>query len=132
MTLTEARKILGDYHPHEKKVREALKTAIAVLPKDEPKPACDERLQYYISLIQDNKGFNPFQNRSRNVNAVAWRRTVFLRLRQENYTLHEIGRATGYDHSTIISACKSLEDYLTIGDPTTTRIWKQFLTITNQ
>lgn len=129
MTLTEATSILEQYHPHEVKVRKAIETVLSLLSGEDPAPSCEERFGYYNALIEKAYGVTPFASRSRDVRMVAWRRVVFLKLRQEGYSLHEIERVSSYDHSTILEACKSLSEYIEIGDATTIRIWKDFLKI---
>ena len=133
MTLTEVRKILEDYHPKSKKVREALEVIVPMLPTEPPKPTAKQRLNELRIIIQENnEGFDPFASRDKKYTTVSWRNCVFYQLRKEGYSLNERGRATGYDHSTVCTSCKKFEGYIQTKDYITTNTWKEFVKYIHQ
>lgn len=125
MTLTEAREILSG-----NKVREALELLISVLPAEPTRESALERAKELRTMIKDAKGFDPFAVKFKDRELVVWRNCVFYQLRKEGYTFGEIGRATGYNHSSIIHAYQTLGGYLEMGDRIATDIWKEYLGIT--
>lgn len=143
MTLAEARKTLEQHkawmqssvddpepeRPENEKVYEALDIAIGVLPKETktraPAHAWIKRLG---DEFKGRYGLDPF-NRSRSEENVAARQCVFLFLREEGYTCLEIGKATGYDHSTISFGCKQARDGLDIRDDVICQAWRRLLSI---
>ena len=129
MTLAEARKILEDYHPHTRKVREALRTVIPILPEPEYKPSAKDRMEYYRGMVVKGKGFDPFETRSRDTEVVMWRNCIYYRVRMEEYSYPQIGKSVGYSHTTILSACRHVRDWLDARDIITVRVWNELLNL---
>lgn len=142
MTLTEARKVLERYRnwrgnnwpdegsiPHPDEVDEAIDIAISVLPDHVSRPTARERLEEIREKIRVAKGFDPFEYKNRDRDLVAWRYCAYYQLRKEGYTFGQIGRASGYDHATVIHAYQTLRDYLETKDWITTTIWNEYLKI---
>lgn len=118
MTLTEARKILEEYHPHEKNVREALRLAITILPKEPDKPTAETRLAQIIEII----GHNPFNQRKYREFSI-WRQCIVYKLTLEGFPNAEISKATGMNHSTVTSAIHNAEDALNYNDALFRQTW---------
>lgn len=132
MTLTEARKILekfqGGYDTDPDAVHEAIALVITVLPKSKGRPTARERLDHIRGVITDAKdGFDPFAKRTRERECVTWRNCVYLLLRKEGYSFSEIGKAAGYDHSTVLAGCAALRGFLDTKDTLTADVWNEFI-----
>lgn len=125
MTLTEARKILEEYHPHEIRVRQALDVAISVLPRQSGRQTVNERFDYICKAIESANGRTPFRTRIRDKESVCWRQCVWKKLKQEGYPNHAIAKATGWDHATVWWGLDRLSDYLQSGDPLATATWEE-------
>ena len=132
MTLTEARKILENYQPHERKVRQALSMAVSILPIDVT-PSVDRRLDQLVDKVSRAKyGFNPFRFKSRTNTYANWRTCIYYQLILEGYSAKSISRVTGYNHATIITNVKRFKGWLDIKDITAMRVWKEFLEILSE
>lgn len=122
MTLTEARKILEGYQPHERKIREALRLAINLLPKEPDKPKAEDRMAEMIKAI----GHNPFNKRKYRQFAI-WRQCIVFKLTLEGFTNAEITKATGMNHSTVTHAIQSSKDALSYNDALFKQTWGSLL-----
>lgn len=144
MTLTEARKVLERYNnwrkydgpleqsptqPEPKEIGEAIDVAIEILPKESTRPSAEERLLEIRMAIKGLIDYDPFLERRRYRTGVTWRNCAYLQMRKEGYTFEEIGKASGYDHSTIFAGCAKLHQYLEIGDAITRSVYDKFASI---
>lgn len=132
MTLTDARKILERFKPDSQLVKEAIDLALSQLPVPESPPEIDKRfneLKIAIKVAKD--GYDPFEDRSRDVTNVTWRGCVFYQMRNEGYSYSQIGKISGYNHSTIIWSYNHFRQYLEINDHNTIKIWNEFLKYIN-
>lgn len=112
-------------------LREALNTAINGLPPEDTdiKPSAKARLAAMERAIMDaRQGWTPL-NRSRDNLSATWRQALMTRLRDEGYTLHQIGDAIGKDHTTVLYGVRRLHDGMEVKDPLTTRVWGELMTI---
>jgi len=143
MTTIEARKILKRFQewrrydgpleqtptqPEPKEIGEAIDVAIANLPEDpEPyRPQVQKRVEYILACLSSQlDGFNPFCERRRVQKYTLWRYAVWHKLRMEGYSCVMIGRATGYDHSTVFWGNRRFCDWLEVGDYTVIKVWKE-------
>lgn len=133
MTLTDARKILEQYKADNELVQEALNLVVSRLPVPSNTPTAFERLMDIRNRIKkNNNGYDPFSTRSRTVENSTWRNCVYYQMRNEGYTYDSIGKASGYDHATVVVAYKRLKNYLETRDRYTIRIWNKLQTYLNQ
>lgn len=131
MTLTEARKTLETYRittPMDDELGEAIDTAITALPRESGRLPVGERLRVITDMLTDAK-VNPFQAKKRDLESVIWRRCVWGKLRDEGYGVSEIGKACGYNHSTVYIGVSRLRECLAIGDRPSMAIMADFMTI---
>lgn len=130
MTLTEARDILANYKPHQLIVRRALRFILDASPRPTRELTADERADRLRDLVLEGKGIDIF-DKGRDVNTVAWRSCVWRMMRMDGYSLHEIGRAFGFSHSTVHTMTNRLEDYLDVGDPVIRKAWGELNALVN-
>ncbi len=134
MTLTEARRTFEKFKDKklDKELKEAIRTAITVLPEDYPRKTASQRLAEIREGIRETfDGFDPFAKRSRVREDVIWRQAVFYQLRNEGYTFPEVARASGYNHSTVLFGCTQTRDGLDIKDYETKIVWRRLNEIAN-
>jgi len=124
MTLSEARKILARLDVEDKDVKEAIETAISVLPSSPARKSSSERLEDILARIRAHGEADPF-DRTRNGHSVLWRQCVFKRLRGEGYMLSDIARVTGYDHSTVWFGCQQVQNGLDTNDRLVKKAWNE-------
>lgn len=132
MTLHEARHTLEVANPRDAAIRQAIRVVLANLPEDpEPyRPALDRRVEAILAALADKMdGFNPFKERTRLKKFTGWRYAVWHQLRMEGYSCTQIGRATGYDHSTVWWGDRRLTDWLEVRDYEAVKMWRDFLGI---
>ena len=122
MTLIEARKILEGMTPKSGKEREAIKAAVALLPREEDKPEAGHRLAEIIGMI----GHDPFNGMKHRI-YVVWRQCVIYKLAIEGYTNAEITRATKLNHATIYYSIQNVEDGMRYRDKLINKIWAELL-----
>lgn len=134
MTLHEARHTLEVANPRDAAIRQAIRVVLANLPEDpEPyRPAVNKRVTCILSQLEHALDFNPFKERTRLKKFTGWRYAVWHQLRMEGYSCTQIGRATGYDHSTVFWGDRRFCDWLEIHDYDTVNLWRQFNEIINQ
>ena len=128
MTLHEARHTLEVANPRDAAIRQAIKVVLTALPDDpEPyRPQAQKRADAILAAIARQKdGFNPFKERSREQKYTLWRYAVWHQMRLEGYSFTQIGRATGYDHSTAYWGERRFTDWLSVHDYETTKTWKE-------
>ena len=112
MTLPQARVILENYlaqlencepslHTPEG-LAEAIRMAVATLPRPVSVKTAAERLAEIREAISSRTGIDPFEGRSRDAGIAAWRHCVFRMMMVEGYHSTDIGRASGYDHATVL------------------------------
>lgn len=118
MTLIEARKTLEGMNPESKKEMEAIKLAVALLPREEDKPEAGHRLAEIIGMI----GHDPFNGKKHRV-YVVWRQCVIYKLSIEGYTNAEITRATGLNHATVSYSIQNVKDGMRYRDELTNKVW---------
>lgn len=84
-----------------------------------------ERVAAIETAIKGRKdGWTPFTRRRDNISA-AWRMAVWVLMRGEGYTFHQIGDATGRDHSTVVAGVRRFGDGLAVGDWLCVKVWRQ-------
>ena len=134
MTLHEARHTLEVANPRDAAIRQAIRVVLANLPEDpEPyRPAVNKRVVCILSQLEHALDFNPFKERTRLKKFTGWRYAVWHQLRMEGYSCTQIGRAKGYDHSTVFWGDRRFCDWLEIHDYDTVKLWRQFNEIINQ
>ena len=128
MTLHEARHTLEAANPRDAAIRQAIKVVLTALPDDpEPyRPQAQKRADAILAAIARQKdGFNPFKERTREQKYTLWRYAVWHQMRLEGYSFTQIGRATGYDHSTAYWGERRFTDWLSVHDYETTKTWKE-------
>ena len=126
MTLQEAKHILETASPRDVIIRGAIKVILTALPDDpEPyRPQAQKRAEEILAAIAKKvDGLNPFKERTRLRKITVWRYAVWHQLRLEGYSCTQIGRATGYDHSTIYWGDRRITDWLSIHDYETMQVW---------
>lgn len=127
MTLHEARHILEAATPRDAAIRQAIKVVLTALPND-PEPYRPEVLKradgILAAIARERNGFNPFRERTRLRKITVWRYAVWHQLRLEGYSCTQIGRATGYDHSTVYWGDRRITDWLSVHDFDTMRVWR--------
>ena len=127
MTLHEARHTLEAANPRDAAIRQAIKVVLTALP-DDPEPYRPEVLKradgILAAIARERNGFNPFQERTRLRKITVWRYAVWHQLRLEGYSCTQIGRATGYDHSTVYWGDRRITDWLSVHDFETMRVWR--------
>ena len=145
MTLAEARKTLEEQltwmrssydepepqRPDSDTLYEAMEIAISTLPKEKGRVTAEQRLTQIEDAIIKEEGFNPFASKSRNCNIVSWRQCIFLVMERDGYTYSQIGKAAGFDHTTIIWGAKKMEGYIQSGDRLAVDTWKRLNEILN-
>lgn len=95
-------------------------------PVNPSRPSCRERFMTICSDVQKVTGFDPFNaDRHRDTVSVYWRQVIVTQLREEGYTLHQIGRAAGYSHSTVCYHVGRVNDALNGYDPELLDVWKE-------
>lgn len=145
MTLSEARKILVRYNawrrydgpleqtptqPEPKEIGEAIDLAISVLPEDSPRKTASQRLAEIRQGIREAfDGFDPFLKRTRVREDAIWRQAVYWQMKLEGYSLSEIARASGYNHTTVLFGCRQTADGLDTGEPETKVVWRRLTEI---
>ena len=135
MTLHEARHALEAANPRDVAIREAIKVVLDYLPSDpEPyRPQAQKRAEAILAAIAtEMDGFNPFKERSRLQRFTMWRYAIWHQLRLEGYSCVQIGRATGYDHSTAFWGDRRFADWLEIHDYAATKTWNALQGIINK
>lgn len=127
MTLHEARHTLEVANPRDAAIRQAIKVVLTALPND-PEPYRPEVLKradgILAAIARERNGFNPFRERTRLRKITVWRYAVWHQLRLEGYSCTQIGRATGYDHSTVYWGDRRITDWLSVHDFETMRVWR--------
>mgnify|MGYP002518429448 CR=1 FL=1 len=132
MTLQEARHVLESAKPRDAVLRQAIRVALTALPDDPEtyRPAVVRRYEDMLErLAAAMDGFNPFKERTRLRNVTVWRYAIYHQLRLEGYSCTQIGRATGYDHSTVWWGDARITDWLDVRDYDTVKVWRDFLKI---
>lgn len=132
MTLQEARNVLATVNPRDAVLRKAIRVMLEAVPEDpEPyRPALDRRVEAILAALADKMdGFNPFRERTRLQRFTMWRYAIWHHLRLEGYSCTQIGRATGYDHSTVWWGDRRLTDWLEVRDYEAVKMWRDFLGI---
>lgn len=132
MTLQEARHVLESAKPRDAVLRQAIRVALTALPDDPEtyRPAVVRRYEDMLErLAAAMDGFNPFKERTRLRNVTVWRYAIYHQLRLEGYSCTQIGRATGYDHSTVWWGDARITDWLEVRDYDTVKVWRDFLKI---
>ena len=126
MTLTEARKILERNHNlFHGELGEAIDAAISVLPYEmRERPTVKKRLAEMLYSFTKAEIPDPF-NRKRFGDIVIYRQCIFYALRKEGYTYDEIGKATGYDHSTVFWGKRRISNGLDVRDRQTVKVWNE-------
>ena len=91
-----------------------------------PRQSCRSRLACICADVQKAHGFHPFNGfRYRDTVSVYWRQVIVTQLRKEGYSLHQIGRATNYSHSTVCYHVGRVEDALKGYDPELLDVWRE-------
>lgn len=143
MTLTEARKTLEQYQscrrydgpleqsptmPEPKEIGEAIDVAIIALGgSGNNRPEIGTRFSEILGAIANAKGgYNPFLGRERLQKDILWRQVVWFKLRNEGYSIHQIGKATGYSHSAVFCGCRAFRDALEVNDYLASCVWDEF------
>ena len=101
------------------------KVAISFYP---PEPERRMPVADRVAIVRDrlgSRGLDPFRDRRRTEMLVATRQCVFLMLRLEGYTQKEIGKATGYDHSTISCGSSHARSLVNLGDSLYRDVWNK-------
>lgn len=130
MNLTEARKIFEGRRPKaDPELRSAMDAVIPILPSGGTRPPVGERLRQIRGLIHEARGFDPFGSRGRDWDSVTWRQCVWITLREEGYGPSEIGKASGYSHSTVYLGLSRLRALLACGDMLSVAIWGDYKVI---
>ena len=115
-------------NPRDAVLRKAIKVMLEAVPEDpEPyRPALDRRVEAILSALADKMdGFNPFRERTRLQRFTMWRYAIWHRLRLEGYSCTQIGRATGYDHSTVSWGVANARALVNLGDNLYTEVWNK-------
>lgn len=63
-------------------------------------------------------------DKRRNAEVVNKRQVVMWKLMKIGYTSHEVGRAMGYSHATVLHGSRKVTDLLSINDPVMVRLTK--------
>ena len=91
-----------------------------------PRQSCHSRLACICADVQKAHGFNPFNGyRYRDTESVYWRQVIVTQLRREGYSLHQIGMATCYSHSTVLYHVGRVNDALGGYDPELFDVWRE-------
>lgn len=124
MKLAEARRRFELYKLNDLKreeLEDMIDAAITVL-----HPSAKERLDEIRGIIRAAKGIDPFATRSRGQDTVCWRQCVWRRMRDEGYTLMEVGDASGCSHATVYTGVNRFNGYLSMNDRRAVRIAEEF------
>ena len=89
-----------------------------------PRQSCHSRLACICADVRKAKGIDPFNGR-RDTVAIQWRQAIVTQLRREGYSLHQIGRATCYSHSTVLYHVGRVNDALGGYDPELLDVWRE-------
>lgn len=129
MTLTEARKTLERYRSRAEldgELKEAIDVVMPMLPNRTRRPSAIARVRDIRERIQEAEGIDPFMAKSRDRDMVCWRQCVWRQMRGEGYTLMEIGKASGYNHATVLMGIRCLSEYIETGDRIAADISRRF------
>ena len=91
----------------------------------ELRPSCADRFREIRELVEAAKGEDPFGTRKRDRVTVCRRQCIWRLLVREGYHSVEIGKVTGYDHSTIWWGVSRLDGYIEAGDWLSVTEWNE-------
>lgn len=130
MTLTEARETLEKHRetPIPDDLRDALDTVIPLLPKARLREPASSRLNTIRNRMASATGHDPFASKSRDRNDVIARQCVWYRMKQmEGYNPSDIGRASGYNHSTVLFGVEQVQAGFDVRDKDIKNAWETLL-----
>ena len=91
----------------------------------ELRPSCADRFSEIRRRMKSALGEDPFGTRRRDRVTVCRRQCVWRFLVREGYHSVEIGKVTGYDHSTIWWGVSRLDGYIEAGDWLSVSEWNE-------
>lgn len=133
MTLAQAGTTLERFgrnreHSLPEEVREAILTVAALLPRVPETVTTKQRFDELCDMVSRISKID-IRSKSRETKTVIWRRCVWYLLSKEGYGISAIGKASGFDHATVLFGIRKHKDYLASGDQLTREIWNVFSTI---
>lgn len=142
MTLPQARTILECYLTQLENcepslhtpdgLAEAIRMAVATLPRPVSVKTAAERLAEIRETIESREGIDPFRGRSRDARVAALRHCVFRLMMVEGYTSVEIGKASGYDHATVLWGNWRVRGARLNTDPLAAETWGEIVSIVGE
>ena len=133
MTLAQAGTTLERFGKNRKhslpdEVKEAIDTVTALLPRVPETTSAEQRFDELCELVSRISKID-IRSKSRETKTVIWRRCIWYFLSKEGYGISAIGKASGFDHATVLFGIRKHKDYLDSGDYLTRNIWNVFSTI---